>query len=624
MIEKQRNKYSTTYLLSVAAFIICGVLLFSACQDSQEVPPIVVTEVFNIAGEELVVTRILEPTPTPTVIPTPASEGSSPVVLDISFVRESIPNIDPQATNDPDGIDLIENLFVGLTRYNHATNQVDPALAREWEVSGNGRIWTFHLRDDIFWVQPSEQTVDGFVISEGVRPVVASDMVFAIQRACARETDTPDAFVLFLIDGCEQVHQQANATPADLENIGVQALNDTTLQIRLNRPAAHFLTITSLWFMRPLPRELFEVEEGEEAVDTDDWQTAVQEGAPLLTSGPFMPLNPNFTTLQRNTLWPIPFQGNTQIVKINYVNTDDIALGLWEAKSLDVIDATNADLTNAPNATLEQIQVVNQQTLLYLNFNFQSGVFREPTVRRAFSAAIDREALVEEVYGGDVVAMRHLIPPGVFGALPVDQVGLGYSPDLARIQMAASGFGSCRLMPDIRFMVSSSDLSLLQAELIIQMWVEELGCSENQFQIEQVQFGTLLANTRADAGAERPDVWELAWASYYPDAHNWMGDLIHCQGSENREGRPCSEVDALIQQAATTVDAAEREKIYRQIENMLFGDEGIFPLVPLYVRGELILVQNWLTFPPARFGGEQYDSYEIIVDRKELERSRSG
>ncbi|MCB9006850.1 MAG: peptide ABC transporter substrate-binding protein [Ardenticatenaceae bacterium] len=576
------------------------------------------TEVFTVAGEELIVTRILEPTPTPTLVPTPAPIENEPVVLDISFIRDTVPDIDPQITNDPDGIDLIENLFVGLTRYNHQTNQVEPALAMEWETSSNGRIWTFHLRDDIFWVRPSDRTIDGYVISEAVRPVVASDIVFAIQRACARETDSPDAFVLFLIEGCEQVHQLASATPADFENIGVQALNDTTLQIRLNRSAAHFLTITSLWFMRPLPRELFEGEEVEE-----DWQNAVQEGATLLTSGPFLPLTPNFSTLQRNTLWPIPFQGNTEIVKINYIDTDSIALGLWEAKSLDVIDATDLDLANAPSATVQQAQVLSQQTMLYLDFNFQSGVFREPTVRRAFSAAIDREALVEEVYGGDAVPMRHLIPPGVFGATNVDEVGLGYSPDFARLELAASGFGTCRLMPEIRFMVSSSDLSLLQAELIIQMWVKELGCLENQFKIEQVQFGTLLANTRSDAGAARPDVWELAWASYYPDAHNWMGDLIHCEESENRERRPCSEVDALIQQAAATVDNNERQALYRQIENMLFGDAGVMPLAPLYLRGDVVLVQNWLTYQPALFGGEQYDSYQIDVDRKELERSRS-
>jgi ABC-type transport system substrate-binding protein len=103
-----------------------------------------------------------------------------------------------------------------------------------------------------------------------------------------------------------------------------------------------------------------------------------------------------------------------------------------------------------------------------------------------------------------------------------------------------------------------------------------------------------------------------------------MGDLIHCQESENREKRPCSDVDSLIQQAATTIDNTERLALYRQIENILFGDEGVMPLAPLYLRGDVILTQNWLTYQPALFGGEQYDSFEINMDRKELERSRSG
>ena len=622
MIKIPHNRHNQFFFLRTAVAIISAILLFSACQNSEQVPPIVVTEVFNIAGEEIVVTRILEPTPTSTVIPTAPSNDQKPVVLDIGFTRDTIPNIDPQVTNESDGIDLIENLFVGLTRYNHVTNAVEPMLARAWEVSGNGRSWTFQLRNDIFWVQPSQEIIDGYVIAEPIRPVVASDIVFAVQRACAKETNTPDAFILFLIDGCEQVHQVTGATPADLENIGVRALNDTTLQITLTKPASHFLTITSMWLMRPLPKELFVDEDGEEVTD---WQTAVQEGTiPLLTSGPFMPLNSNFTVLQRSTLWPIPFQGNIEIVNFNYLNDDNTALALWQAKSLDIIDATNLDLTAVPASTLQQAQLIGQQTLLYLDFNFESGIFREPTVRRALNAAIDREALVEEVYGGEALPMRHLIPPGVVGSLQIDEVGKGYSPDYARIQMAQSGFGSCRLMPDMRFMVSSSDLSLLQAELIIQMWVEELGCNEDQFLIEQVQFGTLLANTRSEAGAARPDIWELAWASYYPDAHNWAGDLVHCQESENRENRPCSEVDDLIRQAAQTTDIGEREVLYRQIEGILFGDDGIVPLAPLYLRGEIALIQNWLTYPPALFGGAQYDSYELEIDRKELERSRSG
>jgi ABC-type transport system substrate-binding protein len=162
----------------------------------------------------------------------------------------------------------------------------------------------------------------------------------------------------------------------------------------------------------------------------------------------------------------------------------------------------------------------------------------------------------------------------------------------------------------------------LQAELIVKMWIDELGCTEEQIIVEQVQFGTLLANTRREAGASRPDVWELGWASYYPDAHNWMGDLLHCQDSENRQNRPCSEVDDLIRQAARTLDAGERQRLYREIENMFFNDMGIVPLVPLYVRGDYVLVQSWLNFTPALFGGEQYDTYTVDIEHKRLELSR--
>ena len=66
--------------------------------------------------------------------------------------------------------------------------------------------------------------------------------------------------------------------------------------------------------------------------------------------------------------------------------------------------------------------------------------------------------------------------------------------------------------------------------------------------------------------------------------------------------------------------------MYREIENNFFGAEGIFPVIPLYVRGDFWLVQNWLTYTPALFGGEQYDTYlidEVTKDlERELERSR--
>ena len=136
------------------------------------------------------------------------------------------------------------------------------------------------------------------------------------------------------------------------------------------------------------------------------------------------------------------------------------------------------------------------------------------------------------------------------------------------------------------------------------------------------EIGQLLANTRADAGAARPDIWDLGWASYYPDENNWVGDVLHCDDSDNRQRRPCGEIDELIRQANDNLPDADRWQSYRQIENLLFGPEAIEPISPLYVRGDYVLRQGWVTFTPAHFGGEQYDTYLVDSAVKELERTR--
>jgi ABC-type transport system substrate-binding protein len=172
-------------------------------------------------------------------------------------------------------------------------------------------------------------------------------------------------------------------------------------------------------------------------------------------------------------------------------------------------------------------------------------------------------------------------------------------------------------------LVSTADLSLLQAELIRDMWISELNCDEQLIQVEQVEFGKLLANTTAETGGLRPDMWELAWPANYPDAHNLLSDLLHCTDGENRQNRPCSDADRLMHRARTTADPMERIALYRQVENEFFSENGNFPLIPLYVRGDYMLVQGWLDFPAALSGGEQFDTYRIDQELKRLERSRS-
>jgi oligopeptide transport system substrate-binding protein len=300
------------------------------------------------------------------------------------------------------------------------------------------------------------------------------------------------------------------------------------------------------------------------------------------------------------------------------------AYEMWLAKGIDVspLPAAMREELMEDTRLRPRVRLVSNQAAFYLAFNFESEVFSDPAVRRAFSAAIDREALVADVYGGLGLPMRHFTPPGVLGAPPIDEVGVGYSPDWARLQMAESTVRDCKFLPEIHYLVSNTDLALFHAETLRTMWSRELGCPEENIVIEQAQFGTVLSRTRPDAGADRPDIWDLGWVSYYPDAHNWLSDILHCTESENRQMRPCSPADSLIQQASMTMAQEARLPLYRDAELQFFGDEGVQPVAPLFVDAEYVLVQPWLVYEPARFGGEQYDRYQLDPTTKRLERQQ--
>ena len=578
-------------------------------------------------GVPAIVTRIVEQITFVTSTPDAAQppESRDPVVLDLSLSGE-LPDLDPGRAQSDAQLDLAQNLFVGLTNFNPDSNTVEPELATSWETSADGQTWTFHLRDDVFWVRAGTPLPgsDDPVAVASIRPVTADDVVFAIQRLCARDVESPLTFPLFIIEGCEAAYTALEPTDADRAAVGVRAPNATTLQVSLTEPAGYFLTLTALSLFQPVPRDQV-TELGDEWRNAaGDLSTGWQTPGNLVTSGPFV-ASPAVTSesmaLYRNPLWPLTPAGNVDAINVVFLDEEQDAFEMWQDRGLDIAPLPAAERETLLERTPEKVRTVPDDILFYLGFNFDSQVFREPEVRRAFSAAIDRQRLVEEIYDNRGLPMRHATVPGVVASIPIDEVGVGYSPDYAVEQMAASTFRSCRLLPEITFRVSSADLSLRQAELLRDMWVEELDCDPEHIHIEQVQFGALLASTRPDATG-RPDLWELAWAPTFPDAHNLLTNLLHCQESENRQNRPCSEPDTLLQRAATAVDPTERATLYHQAEALFFREDGLFPIAPLYIRARDWVVQNWVTFTPMPFSGQQWDRITLDATLKALERSR--
>jgi len=606
-IRSDRRRFPTIPLLAFAiALLLVGPI---GCSAEIKPPELTATALAEVADATR--TSPAEETAEPV-----SGELQGEIVANLS-ISGQVATIDPQGSLSDDGELLVENLFAALARYDYQTGTVEPEMAESWSESDDGLLWTFNLRGDISWVTTA--TAGGFGREsaeslEVVRPVTADDVVLAARRACDSATSTPDVFLLFVIEGCEEVSRANGGEPANPESIGVRAIGDNLVEFTLNRPARHFPTLATLPMLRPVPAENLESY-------GQDWQMTEQ----LLTSGPFAysreSVADSLTVLLRNPLWPHGLGGNVDKIEIVHVDADD-AVDLWANRNLDLAPIPSSRLDEVMESHPDFIRQVAEQAVFYVAFDYESSVFAQEQVRRAFASAIDRDRLIAEVYAGSGLPLTSFAPPSVVGAPGYGEVGHGYDPDFARSEMALSSYGDCANIPLVHYMISSSDRALQQAELLRQMWVEELGCLESHIEIEQVQFGTLLSSTRINAGDARPDIWELGWASYYPDESNWTDYMLHCKESENRQMRPCDGSDELIERARAVDSEGQRLALYRSVEASFFSRSGTFPIVPLYQRVHPILQQSWLTYSPVPFGAEQLDLMHIDGEQKELETNR--
>jgi oligopeptide transport system substrate-binding protein len=233
-------------------------------------------------------------------------------------------------------------------------------------------------------------------------------------------------------------------------------------------------------------------------------------------------------------------------------------------------------------------------------------------VRRAFSAAFDRETYVETVIQGQGLPMIHFAPPGIFGAPPIDEVGVGYDPEFAAAELAEAGYPNCEGFPQVTLLGYSGQSTLNWIEYAQNAWSTNLGCDPELIQIEQQPFAELLAATAASVPDEdSPHMWTLAWGPDYADENNWVGDVLWCGNPGNRTKRECNEIDDMIVQAREESDPEARIELYRQIEEAFFGAEGEFPFFPVWVRIAFVAEHSWVDRTPALFGGQQWYNWTI-------------
>ena len=596
-------------LVTLGLVAMLAAMALAACGPASE--PAVVEEAETVTSTG---TQIPSPMPSP-------ATPSEPVTLH-DYVTGEITTLDPQLAYQILSVNYIENLFVNLTNRDPATLELVPEAAESWQFSDDGLIYTFTLRTDIPWVRHDPQTGETEqVLDEGGKPrtVTAHDFAYGIKRACDPGLGSYySAVVAPLIKGCQAVlftDDPAKISQELFDAIGVRAPADDTLVVELEFPASYFLSMTPMWTLAAAPQWAVE-QHGEAWTEPGkivsngrfvlhEWQRGVRSG------------------LWRNPLMPQDLRGSGNIERTVLNVVPDITTGyaLWLQNEVDRSWIPDLELQAHLEQFPDKVERVPDLMVYYYGFSLDKPPFDNVHVRRAFSAALDRQTLSDEILQGQCLPMVHFAPPGIFGAPPIDEVGVGFDPEFAQGELAEAGYAACQGFPQVTLLTFPGADFQHYAEYAQAQWAEHLGCSPELIQIEQLPPLELRAAISGPAET-RPQIWQGVWAPDYPDENNWVGDVLWCQsGMPAARGRECSDLDDLIVAARQEPDAERRVALYRQIEEGFFGAGGEAPFMPLCTVVAYTAKHTWLDKGPVDlFGGEQVYNWTIDWEAKRAAR----
>jgi oligopeptide transport system substrate-binding protein len=467
---------------------------------------------------------------------------------DLVFLNGAEPEtLDPALiTGQPEGR-IANALFEGLAAFDSAGNP-QPGVAERWELSPDGRVYTFHLRSDARW-------------SNG-DPVTATDFVNSWKRTLSPETGSEYSYQLHYLKNAKAFN---DGTLYDFTQVGAVALDARTLQVTLENPTPFFIDLCA--FTTLLPVHLPTVHR-----HGDDWikpGRLVGNGAFVLTAWRVndrvrLAKNPHYWNRDRVAMRTIdvlpPARANTAF---NYYMTGlaDLMMdkGLAPTPLMGEL-RKRPDFHSAPFLGT-----------YFIRFNVTRPAFSDARVRRAFSMVIDRKLLVEKITQAGELPAASLVPPGTAGYDPPE--GLALDPETARKLMAEAGYAGGRGFPTVNYLYKGdSDLDRDLAVEIQGMLKSELGVN---VALQGQEWKVYL---RSMSGLDY-DFCRATWVGDYRDPNTFL-DMFVTDGGNNRTGWSDPRYDQAIANAAREIDPRTRFDLFRTAERILVSEQAT--VCPLY------------------------------------------
>lgn len=463
---------------------------------------------------------------------------------------------------------ILNALFEGLVRADTKTLEIRPAVAKRWEVSDDGLRYVFYLDENAKW-------------SDGV-PVGARDFVFAWRRAVSPGVGAEYASLFSAVENAPEI---LSGRERDISKLGVRAVSDNVLEVKLHRRCPYFLSLLYMGVFYPLRADILE-KFGADKLPNAVWtkpENIVSNGAFKLSQ---WRINDR-VSVRRN-----PFYANQNLIKLNGIdffpianlNTEDRA---FRTGQLHITDSV------AP-FRIPEIRARAPQTLrsdkwlgvYYYVFNTSRKPFDDPRVRRALSLAIDRRAIIDGCIKGGQEEAYSFVPEGCGGFKTSADVLRRRDVALAKRLLAQAGYPEGRGFPKIRITYNVSEQHKPVAEAIQQMWRETLGV---EAQLYNLSWPAYLAARRAGDF----DVARASWVGDFAEPETFLN--VFLTGSALNHTRWNSpEYDAIVRSAASAADTSARLDALAKADALLARES---PIMPIYYYSKVYrispAVKNW-------------------------------
>ena len=442
--------------------------------------------------------------------------------------------LDPQLSNDMTTTHLLSEIFVGLTRFGPDTGIV-PGLAQAWDLSADGRTWTFQLRR-------------GAKFHNG-REVKARDIKYSLERILRPETGSPNTWLVEMIEGAKEVMSGQTSNVR-----GITLSGDYTVKITLEKPYHPFLANLAYTGTSILPQEV--VESGHHLTHP-------------IGAGPFQ-----FVSYE---------PGEKAVIKAftEFYNgrpfLDEVELLVKLPDGLTDIEALSTgmvDLLQLNARNLESVQghprygkLIRRGPVLrtaHIGLNCgKGGPLGNPLVRQAINLAINKQVVIDQFYNGNARVSAGPLPPGCLGH---DENLPPYPFDLnaAKAKLREAGYPNGLHEPLSIHTREGNQMQQKQAALF-QDWLGQIGI---QLEIRELPWAEMVST----AAMRRCDMHMLTWIGDTGDPDNFLQPLFNSSNHGDMGNRTFfsnAEVDTLLEQGQAIRDPRQRRKHYEKLHRLI-------------------------------------------------------